>query len=72
MSAREWELAQRGMRCGRCGEVIGVYEPLVHVIDGIAHKTSRAADPALADADPGTCFHLACSTLGDAALVAVE
>jgi hypothetical protein len=34
-------------RCQDCGEVIGVYEPLV-VYDGSgAHTTSRAAEPDL-------------------------
>jgi hypothetical protein len=51
------------MRCARCGEVIGVYEPLVHVVDGVAQKTSRAADPEIVHARTGAVFHLACSDL---------
>jgi hypothetical protein len=34
-------------RCGACGDVIGVYEPLVRVLDGSVRHTSRAADPVL-------------------------
>jgi hypothetical protein len=36
------------LRCTRCGDVIGVYEPMV-VVRGAdeARETSRAADPAL-------------------------
>lgn len=58
--------------CAGCGEVIGVYEPLVHVIAGVAHKTSRAADPQLARCDSAACYHLACRDLGGADLVAEE
>jgi hypothetical protein len=48
------------VRCAECGEPIGVYEPLVHVINGIAHRTSRAADPHIACSEVGLCYHLAC------------
>jgi hypothetical protein len=47
-------------RCTRCGEVIGVYEPLVHVVDGVTLRTSRAARPEVVDA-PGAVYHAACS-----------
>jgi hypothetical protein len=57
--------------CASCGDVIGVYEPPVHVVGGIAHKTSRAADPHLARSQPGACYHLACSDLGNAEVVTV-
>lgn len=30
-------------RCEHCADVIGGYEPLVLVVDGQAHETSRAA-----------------------------
>jgi hypothetical protein len=30
--------------CRHCNDVIGVYEPMVVVIDGQAHTTSRAAE----------------------------
>ena len=46
-------------RCLRCGEPIGVYEPLVVVIEGTPRTTSRAAEPAIAAA-PGEHYHLAC------------
>jgi hypothetical protein len=72
MGAMEREPVATGtLRCGRCGDVIGVYEPLVHVIDNIAHKTSRAADPQLAAGDPRACYHLACSDLADGDFVSV-
>lgn len=43
----------------RCGVVIGVYEPLVRIVHGIAQKTSRAADPDVAESG-AECYHLAC------------
>ena len=46
-------------RCQGCGEVIGVYEPLV-VYDGSgAHTTSRAAEPDLR-ASAAACYHRDC------------
>lgn len=57
-------------RCTRCGEVIGVYEPLVHVVDGVAHRTSRAANPEIVHARP--VYHLACSDLDGAEPAAVD
>ena len=47
------------MRCGRCGEVIGIYEPLVLAHDGLARATSVAGEPYIA-AEPGERFHRAC------------
>ncbi|HTU78439.1 MAG TPA: hypothetical protein VMF09_06740 [Solirubrobacteraceae bacterium] len=47
------------LRCRRCGVVIGVYEPLVRLVGGRAHETSRMLEPDLADAD-GRCYHAAC------------
>jgi hypothetical protein len=47
------------LRCERCGDVIGVYEPLIALRDGIAHETSRAADPKASSSGAG-CFHRAC------------
>jgi hypothetical protein len=61
----------RALRCAGCGEVIGVYEPLVHVVDGIAHRTSRAADPQLAATQPDACYHLACSEAGGDEVISV-
>jgi hypothetical protein len=48
-----------GPRCSRCGEPIGVYEPLVVIERGRARRTSRAAEPEIATA-PGEYRHLAC------------
>jgi hypothetical protein len=50
---------QQQLRCAACHEVIGVYEPLVHVLSGLAWRTSRAAEPQIAAAD-GHSYHLEC------------
>jgi len=47
------------LRCEHCGEVIGVYEPLVALIDGCARETSRALEPETASRR-GDCYHRAC------------
>jgi hypothetical protein len=47
------------LRCARCGEVIGVYEPLAVVVDAIGRITSIAAEPGVAPAS-GELFHRAC------------
>ena len=36
------------VRCVHCGDVIGVYEPLVAYAGGLPRETSRAADPDVA------------------------
>lgn len=50
---------QDKLRCGHCGDVIGAYEPMVAMIDGVAQKTSKASamagGPALGD-----CYHAHC------------
>ncbi len=46
-------------RCRHCGQVIGVYEPLIRLIGDRAQETSRVLDPDVADAD-GHCYHRAC------------
>jgi len=52
--------------CAACADVIGVYEPLVHVFGGLAWRTSRAAEPSVAAAD-GLLYHLKCyERLGEA------
>ena len=51
------------LRCARCGEVIGVYEPLVHLVGGIAQTTSRAANPDIIHARP--VYHAACIAPAD-------
>jgi hypothetical protein len=62
---REPAVGSEAVRCAGCGEIIGVYEPLVHVVDGVAHRTSRAADPGLVSAPAARLYHLACSDLDD-------
>lgn len=50
-------------RCEHCGDVIGVYEPLVVGGDAGRRTTSLAAEPALGDAEV-CCMHLACAEAG--------
>jgi hypothetical protein len=45
--------------CCHCGEVIGVYEPLVTLVDGRAHETSRILEPGATER-VGDCYHRAC------------
>ena len=47
------------LRCEHCGDVIGVYEPMVRVLDGRAHESSRAREPASSDRR-GKHYHRAC------------
>ena len=47
-------------RCVHCGDVIGVYEVLVHVVDGMPEKTSRAAQAGLTGGSPGLFYHFVC------------
>ncbi len=51
-------MAQR-LICHHCTEVIGVYEPVVVVIDGEVRETSRAAEPTIGT-DAAECYHRAC------------
>jgi hypothetical protein len=50
------------LRCVRCGEVIGAYEPLVALLDGRTRNTSKAAE-AGGDGALGECYHRACYAL---------
>jgi hypothetical protein len=51
----------RTLRCHRCDDVIGVYEPMIVLTDGRARNTSRAAEQD--DREPvGECYHDACYT----------
>jgi hypothetical protein len=50
------------LRCHRCGETIGVYEPVVRVTGGLAVVTSLAREPGLELAADG-CYHRACTPL---------
>lgn len=45
-------------RCTVCDDVIGVYEPLVHIDHELARHTSRAAEPGVTSS--GQSFHLDC------------
>jgi hypothetical protein len=56
------------MHCQRCGEVIGVYEPLVVGEENHGRVTSRAAEPALPAS--GSYCHSACVGPADAAKAA--
>lgn len=70
MEASEHRLSAIGTpRCASCGGVIGVYEPLVHVVDGVAYTTSRAADPQIARTHIGACYHVPCREKGAAEAV---
>jgi hypothetical protein len=46
-------------RCERCSDVIGIYEPLVHVHVGIVRRTSRAKEPDIG-ALSGVFYHGNC------------
>jgi hypothetical protein len=47
------------LRCHHCGDVIGAYEPVTMLADGVARITSRAA-AGDARAPLGECYHAAC------------
>jgi hypothetical protein len=47
------------LHCAHCGEVIGVYEPLVALASGRARETSVAAEALLADGR-ADYYHSAC------------
>jgi hypothetical protein len=55
-------------RCQRCGDVLGVYEPLILISDDFPRVTSRAAEPHLFPTiEPGyhkTCYELEVPTGG--------
>jgi hypothetical protein len=46
--------------CAYCGEVIGVYEPMVAVIDGRARNTSLAAEAETFEAAGALRYHRSC------------
>ncbi len=51
----------RTLRCHQCGDVIGVYEPMIVLADGQARNTSRATEQD--NREPvGECYHRACFT----------
>lgn len=51
---------QETLTCAHCGDVIGVYEPLVIEAEGSARLTSCAAEPQLLRRPPGVCYHRDC------------
>jgi hypothetical protein len=48
------------LRCAGCGDVIGVYEPIVHLGNGSTSETSRAAEPSLSASSPSLVYHAHC------------
>lgn len=52
----EWRGA---VLCAACGDVIGVYEPMIVITAGGARKTSRAREPELTQ-DDGILLHAHC------------
>jgi hypothetical protein len=53
----EWRFVEPP-RCPVCDDIIGVYEPLVHLAGDFAMRSSRAAEPEICS--NGQCFHLSC------------
>jgi len=51
--------AESRPRCAACADVIGVYEPLVHVFGDFVWRTSRAAEPGVTSAE-GELYHADC------------
>ena len=45
-------------RCPVCDDIIGVYEPLVHLARDFVTRSSRAAEPEICSS--GQCYHLSC------------
>lgn len=52
-------MTEKRSTCDYCGEAIGVYEPVVVVVDGIARESSRAAEPWIGT-PPARLFHRTC------------
>jgi hypothetical protein len=50
---------KRTLRCRRCQDVIGVYEPMIVLDEGRARTTSRAAERDL-EVRVQECYHEAC------------
>jgi hypothetical protein len=46
-------------KCHQCGEVIGVYEPLVILVEGRPLETSRAREPQAGSLGE-RCYHRTC------------
>lgn len=58
VTRRASQASHDGFRCHLCGDVIGVYEPLILCPDSMPRTTSRAAEPTLAPGD--VYYHPAC------------
>jgi hypothetical protein len=52
-------MADKVFSCSICGDVIGMYEPLIVVEEHQARQTSRAAEPALTR-ERGIHYHRDC------------
>ncbi len=61
----ERKLTTMPPRCESCGDVIGVYEPLINVLAGGIRESSRAADPGLSTGASGLLYHAACYQADD-------
>jgi hypothetical protein len=48
------------LRCVACNDVIGFYEPLVHVVGGAPRETSRAARSVPSEGLAGPLWHRDC------------
>jgi hypothetical protein len=68
MSVEEFHPTGGPPNCARCGDVIGVYEPLVEVLGELARHTSRAAEPGVCTTG-GACYHRACYELEQTGLM---
>jgi hypothetical protein len=56
-------------RCEQCGEVVGVYVPLIHVRGDGVQGSARVLDPGLSASVSGSFYYAACcepSSGGDA------
>jgi hypothetical protein len=53
------EISEEKQRCALCGDVVGVYEPAVIVVDGLAFATSLARP--VVPHDAARVYHRACS-----------
>ena len=53
------------VRCGRCGQVIGVYEPLVVQAGDVLRESSLAADPLLSTTLEAALYHRECDSVGE-------
>lgn len=59
MSTDPTQMSRRPPKCVLCGEAIGVYEPLTHVLGDLARRTSRGAEPEVCSSH-GACYHARC------------